>query len=468
MGRALRTGTLFLFLRRCHVTLIRPHVLVLKENTLGKDDPLVRQVGGIPIPEAALLSWVMLTRFGCYNISKLRKAYIMGKTHFDESKAGFTPILAMEEASRCLLCLDAPCSKMCPAGTDPAKFIRSLRFKNVKGAARTIRTNNPLGAVCARVCPTEHYCQAGCSRSGIDRPIDIGRLQRYITDQEDLFNLRVYERKKPNGKRVSIVGSGPAGLTASAYLALEGYEVSLFDKAPKAGGYLRYGIPEYRLPEAILDKEIRRIFSLGVSFFPNTEISDLEPLKKEYDAVLVADGFSQGKMLPLFEHCSKAITAVEFMKKAKAGRIRMSKHVLIIGGGDVAMDVATTCKKLGASQVTDVVYETFPEFKASQAELSLAREENVSIYDGFVPVSLKRGGVVGFDHRYENIHIDVKADLIVLAIGQMRSSEALGKPEDQGNLFYAGDIVEGDKTVVHAVKTGKLAAMRIIAHLGGK
>ena len=392
----------------------------------------------------------------------------MGKTHFDESNAGFTPILAMEEASRCLLCLDAPCSKMCPAGTDPAKFIRSLRFKNVKGAARTIRTNNPLGAICARVCPTEHYCQAGCSRSGIDHPIDIGRLQRYITDHESALGLKIYEKKEPNGKRVAIVGAGPAGLTASALLAQEGYEVHLFDRQAKAGGYLRYGIPSYRLPEDVLDGEIKRIFSLGVSFKPNTEIEDLEALRKEYDAVLAADGYAKGKILPMFEGSKRVITAVEFLKKVKAGRARVPEHVLIIGGGDVAMDVAVTCKKLGASQVTDVVYETFDEFKASKAELASARAENVSILDGFVPVSYKRGGIVKFKHRKQEIECSVKADLIVLAVGQTRASNALGEPKDKDNVFYAGDIVEGDKTVVYAVKTGKLAAMRIIARLGGK
>lgn len=392
----------------------------------------------------------------------------MDKTHLKESKAGFTPILAMEEASRCLLCLDAPCSANCPAGTDPAKFIRSLRFKNVKGAARTIRTNNPLGAICALVCPTEHYCQKGCSRSGIDKPIDIGGLQRYITDYESALGLKFYEPKEENGKRVAIIGAGPSGLSAGALLALEGYQVTLFDKQAKAGGYLRYGIPSYRLPEAVLETEIKRIFDLGVKFIPNTEILDLEPLKKDYDAVLVAEGYSQGKMLDMFASSRHAITAVEFLKKVKLGRMRIPAHVLIIGGGDVAMDVATTAKKLGAVQVSDVVYETFAEFKASQSELALAREENVSIHDGFIPVSFKRGGTVTFKHRYQDIEMSVKADLIVLAVGQARASEALGAPIDKDNVFYAGDIVEGDKTVVYAVKTGKLAAMRIHARLGGK
>ena len=205
----------------------------------------------------------------------------MGKTHFEEENVGFTPVLAMEEASRCLLCLDAPCSKMCPAGTDPAKFIRSIRFKNVKGAAKTIRLNNPLGAICARVCPTEHYCQAGCSRSGIDRPIDIGRLQRFATDQEALFKLNVYEKKPDNGKKVAIIGSGPAGLSAAAMLALEGYKVRLIEKEAKPGGYLRYGIPSYRLPEKVLNEEIQRILSLGVELSLNEEVKDLKELKAQ-------------------------------------------------------------------------------------------------------------------------------------------------------------------------------------------
>lgn len=392
----------------------------------------------------------------------------MSKTHFEEENVGFTPVLAMEEASRCLLCLDAPCSKMCPAGTDPAKFIRSLRFKNVKGAARTIRINNPLGAICARVCPTEHYCQAGCSRSGIDRPIDIARLQRFATDQESLFGLRVYEPKPLNGKRVAIVGSGPAGLTASAMLALEGFEVHLFEKESKAGGFLRYGIPSYRLPDAVLDAEIKRILGLGVQLFVNRKIEDLNALSGEYDAVVVADGFGQGKMLPMFMNNSRVMTAVEFLKKVKTRGVNIPEHVLVIGGGDVAMDVATTARKLGAKQVTDVAYETFDEFKASKGELETLRKQNISLYDGFIPVAAGRGGVVTFKHRFQDIQVKLKADLIVLAVGQVRAESNLGEPVDQGNIFYAGDVVEGDKTVVYAVKTGKIAAMRVAAALGGK
>ena len=194
----------------------------------------------------------------------------------------------IEEASRCLLCLDAPCSSSCPAGTDPAKFIRSVRFRNFKGAAETIRINNALGAVCARVCPTEKYCQLACSRTQIDRPIDIGRIQKYVTDFEDRVQMKVYHKEAPTGKKVAIIGAGPSGLQAAASLALKGHEVTIYESQEKAGGWLRYGIPEYRLPNEIVDKEIHRIEELGVKIVTNTNIDDnqLAKLLKEYDAVL--------------------------------------------------------------------------------------------------------------------------------------------------------------------------------------
>ena len=399
----------------------------------------------------------------------------MGKTRFNEETVGFTPVLAMEDASRCLLCLDAPCSKACPAGTDPAKFIRSIRFRNVKGAAKTIRTNNPLGAICARVCPTERYCQLGCSRSGIDRPIDIGRLQRYATDVEEALNLRFLEPGEPNGKKVAIIGSGPGGLSAAAILAQKGYAVTVFEKQPRAGGYLRYGIPEFRLPTPVLDREISRIERLGVAIRCGEEIENLQELKKQYDAVLLAIGHSAAKFLPLFEGNPRVVTAVDFLRRMKTRPGKLPERVLVIGGGDVAMDVCATCRKAGVPQVTDVVYETFAEFKASEAELSLVRRLGVSIYDGYVPVSTGRGGIVNFKHRKMEATVRVKADLIVLAIGQrpepggldvsFEGPEVTGLPE---GVFAAGDVAQGEKTVVYAVRNGKSAAEAIDAYLGGK
>lgn len=403
----------------------------------------------------------------------------MSEKYMKEYEAGFNPRLVMEEASRCLLCHDAPCSKACPAGTDPAKFIRSVRFKNVKGAAETVRVNNILGAICARVCPTERYCQLGCSRSGIDKPIDIGRIQRYVTDSEDAFKMDILEIKKPNGKKVAVIGSGPAGLSVAGYLQMEGYSVTVFEKDAKAGGYLRYGIPEYRLPTNVVDKEIKRIEKLGVTIETNHPVEDVNALKKEYDAVVVATGHSKGKMLPIFEGKRFVKTAVDFLHEAKRrkGNIKVPENVLVIGGGDVAMDTVTTLKLLGVKQVTDVVYETFEEFKASKKELSGAQEQGVSIIDGYVPVALK-GKKVVFEHRYIKAKLEVKADLIILAVGQYTEANKFGfevnklQEVTNGNkngVFVSGDIAPGgEKTVVYAVKNAKEVASSVKKYLGGK
>ena len=401
----------------------------------------------------------------------------MSEKYMKEYEAGYTPKLVMEEASRCLLCHDAPCSKACPAGTDPAKFIRSVRFKNFKGAAETVRINNVLGAICARVCPTERYCQLGCSRSGIDKPIDIGRIQRYVTDFEDAMKMNILEVKPSNGKKVAVIGSGPAGLSIAGYLAQDGYKVKIFEKEAKAGGYLRYGIPEYRLPSQVVDKEIKRIEKLGVEIELNHKVEDLKALEKEFDAVVVSVGHSKGKMLPMFEGKRFVKTAVEFLHEAKRrkGNIKVPENVLVIGGGDVAMDTVTTLKLLGVKQVTDVVYETFAEFKASKKELQGSQEQGVSIIDGYVPVALK-GKKVVFQHRFIQAKLEVKADLIILAVGQFTEAGKLGFEVNKmqevtnasGKVFVCGDIAEGEKTVVYAVRSAKEVAYKVKKYLGGK
>lgn len=402
----------------------------------------------------------------------------MSAKYLEEYEATYTPKLVMEEASRCLLCEDAPCSNSCPAGTDPAKFIRSVRFKNFKGAAETIRENNILGGICARVCPTERYCEKACSRCGIDKPINIGGIQKFVTDFEEATKMDILEKKAPNGKRVAVVGSGPAGLSSAGYLAMEGFEVTVFERDSKAGGYLRYGIPEYRLPSKVVDNEIKKIQKLGVDIKTGTNIDNLEELKKNYDAVILAVGHSKGKTLPLFEGKRFAKTAVEFLHdaKKKKGNVKLPQNVLVIGGGDVAMDVVTTLKLLGVEQVTDVVYETFAEFKASKKELQTAQNEGVSIIDGYVPVAVS-GKTVKFKHRYIDSEIKIKSDLVILAVGQQTEAGAFGlnvnklqevEIKNSGNLFVAGDIAEGDKTVVHAVRTGKEVCFAVKKFLGVK
>lgn len=408
----------------------------------------------------------------------------MKKDYMKEYKDAYTPFLVKEEASRCLLCLDAPCSKACPAGTDPAKFIRSVRFSNIKGAAETVRINNILGSICARVCPTERYCQLGCSRSGIDKPIDIGRIQRYITDFETTNRMRILERKKDNGKKIAVVGSGPGGLSIAGLLAIEGYNVSVYEKENKIGGYLRYGIPEYRLPSSIVDMEIKRIKDLGVDFYTNTKIGkdiSLSTLQLQNDAVVLAVGTSKGKTLDMFKNNKYCITAVELLKQIKdnQGNVKLPSNVLVIGGGDVAMDVNTSLKLLGVEQVSDVVYETYKEFRASREEKETALENNVSIIDGYMPISVN-DNVVTFKHRFIDSTITIKADLIVLAVGQEVDTQGLNIDFEKGevkeksyriggsNVFYVGDISHNEKTVVHAVRSAKEVAYAIKTYLGGK
>lgn len=385
---------------------------------------------------------------------------------YDKEIPGYTPATVMEEAARCLLCHDAPCSQACPAGTDPGKFIRSIRFRNVRGSAETIRENNALGAICARVCPTEKYCQRGCSRSGIDRPIDIGGIQRYATDFEAACGMKILEAGKPNGLAVAIVGSGPSGLQAAATLARLGYAVTIFEEKKEPGGYLRYGIPEYRLPNAVVAGEVKRIADLGVEIRCGVKITSAQiaDLKKKYNAVLLATGFGAGKMLPMFEGNPAVEMAVDFLARIKTqngfGAEKKPEQVVVVGGGDVAMDVATTLKKLGVPYVTDLAYEEFSEFLASGKELQGAREAGVTILDGYVPAAVD-GNVATFKHRHLDAEIRIRADRIILAIGQkpdMEIPQENNYRTDDKQVFVTGDLAAGDKTVVWAVRKGKEAA----------
>ena len=407
----------------------------------------------------------------------------MTKQYSQELVQGYTMSTVMEEAQRCLLCHDAPCSNACPAGTDPAKFIRSVRFRNFKGAAETIRTNNALGAACARICPTERYCEQGCSRCGIDKPINIGGIQRFVTDFEEQTGMKILERGPANGKKVAIAGSGPAGLQAAATLLQLGYAVDIYEKAGKAGGFLRYGIPEYRLPDAVVDTEVARIADLGASFRYGVEIGkdvSMDELKNQYDAVLIAVGIGKPQMLEMFEGNPYAVPAVTFLAEVdeKQGNVDLPDNAVVIGGGDAAMDVATTLKLLGVQNVTTVTRKELSDFRASKEELETARNSGVTIVDGYAPVAVD-GKVVTFRHRKLNSELKIEADKIVLAVGQTTDAAQLGLPivknevdfegyQADGKVFVAGDITKGDKTAVWAVRKGKAAAYEIHNYLGGK
>lgn len=394
---------------------------------------------------------------------------------YETEAPGYTMTTVMEEAARCLLCHDAPCSQACPAHTDPGKFIRSVRFRNVKGAAETIRENNALGAICARVCPTEKYCELACSRTGIDRPIDIGGIQRYVTDFEQQAKMDILKKGAANGKSIAIVGSGPAGLQTATTMLERGYAVDIYEKNEKAGGYLTYGIPEYRLPQDIVDFEIKRIVNLGADMHYNVTIGKdmtMDDLKADHDAVVVAVGASEAKSLSMFAGNDYVESAVDFLarvKNAKGDITDIPENAVVIGGGDVAMDVATTLKRLDVKNVTDVAYEEFDEFRASKKELAGTRKAGVTIVDGYVPSAVD-GNVVTFKHRTIDSELKIKADKIILAIGQQINADNLGINIERGvvpyvgyktddpKVYITGDISKGDQTVVWAVRKGKEVA----------
>ena len=406
-----------------------------------------------------------------------------------EAVAGFTHRTAMEEAARCLLCHDAPCSKGCPAGTDPAKFIRSIRFRNDRGAAETIRENNILGGTCARVCPYDRLCEEACSRCGIDKPIEIGKLQRYAIEQEEAYGMKTLSAPEKKVGNVACVGAGPASLAVAAELAKAGYNVTILEREAKAGGVLTYGIVPSRLPQAVVDHDIAQVEGLGVKFQFNTEVkaSDLDA----YDAVFVGAGLWADN-LPKIDgiELDGVYAAVDFLKEArtKAEGFNPGKKVLVVGGGDVAVDCAVSAKLLGAEDVKIVYRRTLEEAPGNMTEFHYALSLGIGMTTGMAPAAVKGNGKVeavefkGF--RDEAAELTLSADTIVFATGQKAEDMAAVagvKVTDKGTIaaddagatdvekiFAAGDIVNGGKTVVEAVAAGKVAAASMIAYLEKK
>ena len=406
-----------------------------------------------------------------------------------EAVAGFTHRTAMEEAARCLLCHDAPCSKGCPAGTDPAKFIRSIRFRNDRGAAETIRENNILGGTCARVCPYDRLCEEACSRCGIDKPIEIGKLQRYAIEQEEAYGMKTLSAPEKKVGNVACVGAGPASLAVAAELAKAGYNVTILEREAKAGGVLTYGIVPSRLPQAVVDHDIAQVEGLGVKFQFNTEVkaADLDA----YDAVFVGAGL-RADNLPKIDgiELDGVYAAVDFLKEArtKAEGFNPGKKVLVVGGGDVAVDCAVSAKLLGAEDVKIVYRRTLEEAPGNMTEFHYALSLGIGMTTGMAPAAVKGNGKVeavefkGF--RDEAAELTLSADTIVFATGQKAEDMAAVagvKVTDKGTIaaddagatdvekiFAAGDIVNGGKTVVEAVAAGKVAAASMIAYLEKK
>lgn len=405
---------------------------------------------------------------------------VLKQEYRQNSVAGFTHRTAMEEAARCLLCHDAPCSKGCPAGTDPAKFIRSIRFRNVKGAAETIRENNIMGGTCAHVCPYDRLCEEACSRCGIDKPIEIGRLQRYAIEQEKVFGmetLKVSEEKKP--EKIACIGAGPASLACAAELAKNGYSVTIYEREEKAGGVLTYGIVPSRLPQEVVDHDIAQVEKLGVEFRFGKEVA--AEYLTDYDAVFVGAGL-WGTNIPDIQgtDLKGVYSASEYLKKAKTCHLQDTsancdgcggtvfdpgKRVVVIGGGDVTVDCAVTAKLLGAEDVKIVYRRTIEEAPGSMSEFQYALRLGIGITTGMAPAAIQGNGkvehVIFTGFRDEHAALQMSADTVIFATGQKAE---MAVPEAE-HIFAAGDIVNGGKTVVEAVAGGKEAAAAIMEYL---
>ena len=390
------------------------------------------------------------------------------------AKKGLNIRLAMEEASRCLLCDDAPCSHDCPAGTDPGRFIRAIRFRNFKGAARIIRENNILGASCAEICPQERLCEKACSRCGIDKPIWIGDLQAFAMSQEKDMKFAVLEAGASCGKKVACIGAGPSSLAVAAELAKKGVDVTIFDENAKAGGMLRYGITPSRLSDDIIDQDIKAVTDLGVKIVLNKRVSkdDVAALCKDYDAVYVGVGQSASKMIPNMKGADLqgVDTALPFLKKARVngGKIGDLGNVVIIGGGDVAMDCASTARQCGAKSVTISFIETWETMPASKKEVNYVVDLGCTIIPAFKPVEVCGDGKVSsvkLAAMEGSSSIVLDADTVIFAVGQKVSDDYKDIKAD-GNLFVGGDaaLVRG-ATVVEAVKSGKDVAAAIAKFL---
>lgn len=398
-----------------------------------------------------------------------------------------------------------PCTAMCPAHVDVPGYIALVKAGRNEDAIRLIRKDNPFPSVCGYVC--EHPCENHCRRRMLDDAVNICGIKRYAADAAGPIDTP--PRSEPTGKRVAIVGGGPGGLTAAYFLTLMGHETMVYEQRPKLGGMLRYGIPDYRLPQEVLDRDIQHILDTGVKTVLNTNIGEdisIEELKEQYHAVYISIGAHDDKKLGIDgEDCANVISAVEMLRNIGEGRIPSldGKRVCVIGGGNVAMDAVRTSLRLGASHVTCVYRRRVDDMTALPEEIQEAQMEGAKILPLHAPERIEadeKGRVkalwaqpqiissIGADGRpsirkAEKDLVGIPCDYIIIAIGQavhLKPFEESGIRTKRGaihaeqtsfvhgskNVFAGGDAVSGPATVIRAVAAGKVAADNIDQFLG--
>lgn len=444
--------------------------------------------------------------------------------HFRKMPGGFDLSQAVAEAERCLLCHDAPCSAGCPAETDPGTFIRKLRLKNITGAIRTVKANNILGGACGVLCPTARLCEKECSAvmrstvspDGNDRPIQIGKIQRFLVEHAWHTGFKVFETPKADGPRVAVVGSGPAGLSCGAELAKCGYRVTIFEALPEPGGVLRYGVVDYRFNRDFLTKELADVRALGVTIQCNSPIDSQRSaqnlLNDGFQAVFIATGLWAATRLPDVGDVQGLYCSVDYLKALSderfdqiAGAVK-HKTVAVIGGGSVAMDCAQSAAKLGARDVYLVYRRSWSQMPAEEDERleSLHAGVHYLILNQPLEVLKESGRVTGLKlertclgkpddsgrRKPESIPGSgwtLSCDMVIEAIGNTAEEDSpqwypdvevddrhliLADPVTRATsvpgIFAGGDIVRGPALVVNAVQDGKLAARAIRDYLNRK
>jgi dihydropyrimidine dehydrogenase (NAD+) subunit PreT len=418
---------------------------------------------------------------------------------------------AQVEANRCLFCYEAPCTKSCPTSIDVPKFIRQISTDDIKGSAHTIFSANIMGAGCSKVCPVEKLCEGACVYNLLEeKPIQIAKLQRYSTEKAMEKNWQLFTRKPAIGKKVAIVGAGPAGLSCAHMLSTEGMEVTIFEKESKGGGLMTYGIAAYKVTPSFCEEEVSYITAIGgIEIKYNQELGktiSIAELQKKYDAVYLAFGVGIARQLNIpgeeLEGVEDAISFIYNIRDKGYASVDVGDKVAVIGMGMTAIDAATQAKRLGAKEVTLIYRRTEAEKPCTDAELDIAKLDGCEIIWLAAPKEIKgRNGTVSQlictvmklgepDTSGRRSPMDtgemftLEVDMVIKAAGQVpfetlindnhlannkgRLSVDKNNATNLKGVFGGGDAVNGGKEVVDAVQAGKDGAKAILNFLSSE
>lgn len=413
---------------------------------------------------------------------------------------------ALVEANRCLFCYDAPCMKSCPTGIDVPKFIKQIATENIKGSAHTIFVSNIMGAGCSKVCPVEKLCEGACVYNFMEEePIAIAKLQRYSTEKAMAANWQLFKRKESTGKKVAIVGAGPAGLSCAHVLSREGIDVTIFEKESKGGGLMTYGIAAYKVTPQFCEDEVNYILGIGgIEIKYNRELGKnifLADLQKDFDAVYLGIGVGLARQLGIpgeeLEGVEDAISFIYDIRAKGYDKVAVGDKVAVIGMGMTAIDAATQAKRLGAKEVAMLYRRTQEEMPCTQHELDIAMLDGCKIVwlaapkeikgtDGKVNelvCSIMKLGEPDASGRRSPVDtgetFSLSVDMVIKAAGQMPFESLIEELKIQNSkgkisitdsvtnipgVFAGGDCVNGGKEVVDAVQAGKDGAKAILKY----